>query len=534
MIENSNDKIYFWHELILPLGPLLIVALGLRLIPFFNEPLINSDGIAYILQAKALYLQEGNKFLELYPYLTNISYLIAGIFHLIGNWVLSAQLLSLGFSLLTIIPLYYLSRLFWDKSTSIVIVIFYTASPLFVELSSQIIRGPQFWFFLTLGLFCFCRFLKLEKPTWLLLSITAISFLLAAWSRIEGALPLLLTGLWLILHSRSRTTRNILAYFLPLCLLACCLLGVTNINLADTLTQGVDNRIFAAIDRFNWLRDALNQLEDIPPSGTVPYFFSEVKDFLWLLGLGVTAHSLLKTFGIIFFLLTLFGMIKRPSAPPSRPFRQPALTYLLVLISSGILLIYMQIFLNWCGCERFVAFIYFPGLILVGFGARRLQELAQRLTPTLSRLSYVLIPLFILAAALPQISKSSHLSRSVVFKEFGGILRNQLAKDKAVTICGTSDKILLTHFYAHIDHNGTVNPWNNCTILKVDNLKPDNIFNSGCDYLILSDRDGGRQHFLDLLKKRNLQGNKLGIMAKWQKEAEKYGTITLFSLKPAP
>ncbi len=196
-----------------PLTPLLLLATVLRIISLSREPLINPDGIAYILQAKAFYLQQADQILTAYPYPTNLSLMIAGIYHFLGDWILAGQLISLFFSLLTIIPLYSLSRIFWSRWISFSIVTLYEVSPVFVELSHGIIRGPQFWFFLVLGLWGFCRFLDLKEPPRYYLLITSFAFIMAAWSRIEGPLPLLLATCWLLIFSHYRKSRCRVTFF---------------------------------------------------------------------------------------------------------------------------------------------------------------------------------------------------------------------------------------------------------------------------------------------------------------------------------
>jgi|GEM_PF-3552565 len=523
------DKINFRRELLVPLGPLLVLALLLRLIPLLREPLINPDGITYILQAKALYLHEAKKVLEFYAYPTNLAYLISGVFQLIGDWVLSARLVSLFFSLATTVPLYFLSRIFWARATAVTITAFYVVSPLFVELSVNIIRGPEFWFLLCLGLFCFCRFLKTDQANWRLLCFTAISFLLAGWSRIEGILPLIMTGSWLLLHQKSRKFSNIIAYFLPLILIAYGFMALMNLDIIHALPHGISYRAVDSINRFQWLRNALTALRKSPPLGTVPYFFSEVKQFLWLLGLGVSANSILKTFGALFFLTTIFGFAKNKTRYPTPVSRQPALIFLILLILSGGLIIYIQILLNWCDCERFVAMIYFPGLIFAGYGCNQIFNRIGRSLPGANPQIYLL--LFLLLISLPKTLNHSHLSRSAVFKEAGEIIKNRYPHKAQIKLGATSDKIIFTHFYASLDQPETLNPWSSCTLLTVSELTPETIINSGYNYLILTNLDGGRQHFLKLLAKASPtseESNNISMI--WEKSTEKYGKVSLFAI----
>ena len=522
------------REWLFPLIPLLLLAATLRLVSLFREPLLNPDGIAYILQAKAFYLQQTEQFLTAYPYPTNLALMIAGIYGFVGDWVVAGQLISLFFSLLTIIPFYFLNRIFWSRRTAITIVILYVVSPVFIELSYEIIRGPQFWFFMVLGLWGFCRFLVEEKPSAPLLMITSIAFIMAAWSRIEGLLPLLLAAGWLVLDSHFRKSRYLAAYFLPFFLIllfsGCLALShsSSSIDLLEVLSQGFGDRLLGAINRFQWLRDSLLSLENDPPLGVAPYFFDETRDMLWFLALGVSGHSLVKTFGIIFFPITIFGFIKDRNSQPKESFQRRSKLFLKLLILGGAIIIYLQILLNWSTSERFVALIYFPALLFSGYGFNKLFYSWQKRHPNSSPATYLWLCLLLLILALPSILKSSSRSRAIAFKEIGQTLASMHSENQEIRLCSTSKKVLFTHFYAHLNKPIISSPWEQCGIIKVTELEMSSLLDLKYDYLILSDRDGGRRRFLDLIEKRTDSG----VSVVLEKSTEKYGKLTLFALRP--
>ncbi len=520
---------------LISLGLLILLALVLRLISLSREPLINPDGIVYILQAKAFYLQQADQFLKAYPYPTNLSLMIAGLFHLTGDWVLSGQLISLFFSLLTIIPLYLFNRVFWPRRTAIMVVALYVVSPVFVGLSHQIIRGPQFWFFLVVGLWGFCDFIERDDPPPYQLSLVAIAFILAAWSRIEGLLPFFIAGGWLMLDSRLRRFRYIAAYLLPVFLLLLIAGGLllshrsVPFDPLKILTHGVSGRLLDSIERFQWLRDALADLGNNPPPGIVPDFFDEARLFLWLLALGVTGHSIHKTFGNIFFLITFFGWLRVGSENTEKRRLIGSEKFLIVLIAFGIVFICLQIFLNWSSSTRFVALIYFPLLVFSGSGFNKLFFYWHRFRPGSSpALVTVLFCLVLVACASPSILKRSHLSQAVVFKEIGQELNRRHTPNRELDLCGTSNKISYSHFYATVYDPGLSLSAEHCNIIKVDQLKPGLLQDGGYDYLLLYDRDGGRQRFLQLLDKES----KSKIVAVIEKKTKKYGTVSLFARRP--
>jgi hypothetical protein len=141
--------------------------------------------------------------------------------------------------------------------------------------------------------------------------------------------------------------------------------------------------------------------------------------------------------------------------------------------------------------------------------------------------------LFLLLLSLPKTLHRSHLSRSAVFKEAGEILKSHRPQTTEISLVATSDKIIFTHFYACLDLPATPNPWKNCNVIKVNELTPEAIIISGYDYLILTERDGGRQYFLKLLAKAassDKEINKISII--WEKVTEKYGKVSLFAINP--
>lgn len=530
--ETKNSNIAEW---LFPIGLLLLLAAALRLSSWFINPLLNPDGIAYILQAKAFYLQQPEHFFTAYPYPTNLALMIAGTYYFVGDWVISGQIIALFFSLLTIIPLYFLNRLFWSRQTAIMIVFLYVVSPVFVELGHEIIRGPQFWFFLVLGLWGFCRSLERRRPSSYLLIISSVAFVMAAWSRIEGLLPLIMGAAWLLFDSRLRKGRYLAAYFIPLLLILIFTGGVAlsshnslPIDLLGALSQGFSERMLAALNRFAWLRETLLILESNPPSGVAPYFFDETRDLLWFLALGVTGHSLFETFGYFFFPFTLFGLVKDKTRQQEKISTSGrARLFLALFILGGAVLIYIQILLNWSSSERFVALIYFPTLVFSGYAFNKLFSAWQNRYPNSGSTTYVGLCLIILFFTLPSILKSSRSNNALPFKEIGHTLAEKHPLNQEIKICSTSKKVLFTHFYAYLDNPMVSSPWEHCTVINVNRLKLDSILEANYNYLLLFDRDGGRLKFLEMIERRD----DCEVAVLLEKNTNKYGVLTLFSLQ---
>ena len=108
---NFQDKLGLTKAAGLVIG----LGLGLRLFAFFHTTVISPDGVFFIHQARIIYygLKDSVNSLGL-VYLSNYPLFIAGVYTIVGDWVASAKLVSLFFGTLTLVPLYLLSRRFFD------------------------------------------------------------------------------------------------------------------------------------------------------------------------------------------------------------------------------------------------------------------------------------------------------------------------------------------------------------------------------------------------------------------------------------
>ena len=136
--------------------PIVLVfacGLAIRLVALQHVAIINPDGILYINQAKAIAGGQWQLLREIQlPYVSLYPLLIAGIKHLVSDWILSGQLISLASSMGMLVVLYRLLRLFFDRIISQLTTLLYTVTPLFVRYSVDVMRDSLFWFFFTLAL----------------------------------------------------------------------------------------------------------------------------------------------------------------------------------------------------------------------------------------------------------------------------------------------------------------------------------------------------------------------------------------------
>jgi len=199
------------------LSLILILGLAIRLFAWGQTDIMNSDGTVYIQQARAIYFGLWDAVTSCtirYPYINSL--LIAGFYALCKNWVTAATAVSVFFGVLTLIPLYGLSRNFFSAGVSFLIALIHAMNPMLVDGSVDIIRDPVCWFFTLCGLWVITR-PQGRLPSGLLLACAA--FILAIWARIESVIFFLVTPLWLLLDGRERPWRRILIFVAPAALL---------------------------------------------------------------------------------------------------------------------------------------------------------------------------------------------------------------------------------------------------------------------------------------------------------------------------
>ena len=82
---------------------------------------------------------------------------------MIGSW--PGGFVTLTFSFATLFPLYLIAKRFFDRSTTLLVMLVFAFIPALVGRSADIIRGPIFWFFLSMGMYLFIRSGGKHPPT---------------------------------------------------------------------------------------------------------------------------------------------------------------------------------------------------------------------------------------------------------------------------------------------------------------------------------------------------------------------------------
>lgn len=435
------------------LWPVLIVLLGavLRVYSALSTPIINMDGALYIQQAKALSLGLPEAVTACYPYFSSYPVLIAAAYKLAGNWVAAAKGVSVFFGVLSLLPLWGLLRRFVDRPAAGAALLCFAVTPAFVELSREVIRGPVYWFLALSGLYLFVRFLENRRPAPLLTA--GICFLLAAFTRIESLLFLVLSGGFILCLEPGRRVRETGLFWAPCVGLA--LLGVygfTHVkgHAPELLSpEAFVYRLSSGLGGYQELRAFLDQVNVGADSGISPYFFPRVRNLLWLVALGALVVQISRAFYHPFMIPLLAGIwgARKNLAADRR------LAYLACLSLGALVVLYVQTLMTWAIYSRFVALFLFPAYVFMGLGFQALFRVLGRRLPMGSRMQIACMAAVVLALTLPKDLRARRGDKAV-FRDMGRFIGQMEEGRRAVSIAGRFKHLRLVHLYAHLDYPG--------------------------------------------------------------------------------
>jgi len=143
-IEKISDLTETKKGLFFVLG--LSAVMKVSILIALSGKAINNDGLLYISAAQQFASGHFKEGLALYP-MPLYSFFITIVHFLISDWVLAARLISLLFLVLTIIPLYLVSRDLFDNRIAFWGCLAFALAPLPNSWVAYATRGPVFIFF---------------------------------------------------------------------------------------------------------------------------------------------------------------------------------------------------------------------------------------------------------------------------------------------------------------------------------------------------------------------------------------------------
>lgn len=182
---------------------LLFVSLSIKCALLFSGEVINISGVRYVEAAQQY--AEGNfsaglsiEKLPFYPMM------IAAVHLVVGDWELSAKLISLCAMVGALIPLYMLTQDLFDEKTAFWAGLAFALSPILNGYAVDVIRDPIFLFFVAWAVYFFWRALSVARNHFFVLA--SFFSVCATLCRIEGVLLYAVFGaMLLILAIKQRT-----------------------------------------------------------------------------------------------------------------------------------------------------------------------------------------------------------------------------------------------------------------------------------------------------------------------------------------
>ena len=450
---NSNDPERVGAGVIILI---FILGLAIRLFACQHTFVINPDGIYYIHQARAIYYGEWNSLASCHlSFLSNYPFFIAGAYTIFHNWIFAAKFVSLFFGSITLIPLYFLCRRFFDRDISALTTLVFALLPVFVARSADVVRGPICWFFLAVGLYFFIK--SDEKKYRILLLLSCLSFLIASWARIESVLFVLVSSIYLSAVPQKKRIEKLVFFTLPLIgSLVLIFFAVLFLNkpLEHTLRlYEIVNKLSAPIIAYENLRSGLAELMLQPLEGVMPHFLHKARHLVWLVALGTVVKYMISAYFYLFFIIFVLGL----GGVWHRLKVDRRILYLSLIALSAFMLLYVHVVQMWMMFDRFWPIFMLPAFMVVGFGLAKSGLFIRSKFHLKKSTVLALLCLMILAVALPKSLKSKEADK-VVFKEIGELIAHREGNAKVTKIVKSLRTPNWAAFYANLEYEGAPCP----------------------------------------------------------------------------
>jgi len=298
---------------------IFLIALCARLYLALAPNVITHDGIVYIENAKLIASGDYKKikeinFFNLYPF---VMILFQKIFI---NWELSGRMASVLFGSLGVIPFFCITRKLISQNIAIMATLFYAINPHIVAYSSDVLREALFW-----SLFLFALWTGVEgiisekKNKWFFLFLSALFTSLSIWVRLEGIISifiLFIWGAWLykIGDIKSRVfSLNLLAFITFMLIISLPPLFFLKARLGWWEFGLLGDKIFHIItqneDLETIVKNNIHIMNNAP--ATVKGFLDISIRHRYISYASELIYKFIKPLNIVFFILALFGVVKR-------------------------------------------------------------------------------------------------------------------------------------------------------------------------------------------------------------------------------
>ena len=486
-----------------PAIAILLLAVAIRVYGASVASTINIDGTLYINQAKALYYGQGQELFCGLNFIPLNSLLLVPLYFVTRNWLVAGQTLSLACGVGSIIPIYLISRRFFEERISTAVLLLLSLIPVLVNSSIEIIKDPVAWVLFSCGLLCFIRHMEQRARADILLC--SLFFLSAGWARAEFLLLYFATALYILFSQPSHRIRDLLLFLAPLGLIALIAFvfpGISGISTGHIRTPGAFvPQATAHIDNpYTALKTQLFALADTypPNEGPLQNFLPEAANLAWLVGLGMIAtracEAIFHPFAI-FFLVGFWSI--------GHWTHDQKIHYLLWITGVSFLLLYLQTLQTWILEPRWLGGMILCATIFAGIGIQKTDLFLQKKCKMTKRTSIIAICIFLLLFGLAKNIKH-HNEDNAVYKEIASAIERDSDQQPTIFAGSASTKapLYLVSFYANLTKPKAICPADNLILTEEDLNSPATLAKElaahDIHYVLLAPAPPGSKHPLPL------------------------------------
>lgn len=174
-------------------------------------------------------------------------------------------------------------------------------------------------------------------------------------------------------------------------------------------SEKASGKLLASLEEYRNLRQQLSSLAKDLDRGALRSFLFKVRNFTWLVDLGVLAGNTIA--GVFyayfpFFVFGFFGLLTRLK-------KDPRVVYLFILVILGYGLLFVHVLQYWYFEDRFLYIIILPGSILVAFGIEKTIRFSQARMRWKASVAVIVISLYIIGFGLGKNIKQREEDKAV-------------------------------------------------------------------------------------------------------------------------
>ena len=400
------------------------------------------------------------------------------------DWVIAAKSVSLLFGTITLVPLYFLLKRFFDDKISVLAMLVFALTPTLIHRSADLVRGPVCWFFSVLGLYLFVS--QLDKRNHIYLLLSGLSFLMATWARVEAVVFIIVSCFYILVVKQERKFEKLVIFTIPVAILMFIAISGLIINTSHLNIfryEKIMPYVSAPTAGYENLRLGLEHLRDQPLGPIGPWYIDWVRHLVWFIALGILLTSMVHAFFYPFFIVFIAGLV----GIRKRIKRDMRIPYFAFLSVGAFIILYLMVLRMQTMETRYVILFILSSSIFMGFGLEKVIRFIKSKFKLKESFALSIVCLLILACSLPKNLKPREADK-LVFKEIGELIAGREGNKQEILVVTSLHSIRWISFYANVNYKGAPCPQKNYDL--------DNIIGKGYGEFVRNLRKRGIKYFL--------------------------------------